>query len=153
MHVEIEKKFLVENVPFVLNSYKHVEIVQGYIAVEEDYAEVRVRKMDNKYMLTIKSDRTNFRIEEECMLSTQQGKRLLNFCKDRLIRKTRYYIPYSGVIIELDIFEGSLEDLKIAEVEFKNIDEMNNFIIPSWFGPDITEDKRYKNKNLAIYGL
>ena len=153
MRVEIEKKFLVENVPFVLNGYKYAEIVQGYIAVEEGYAEVRVRKMDNKYMLTIKSDRTNFRMEEECMLSTQQGKRLLNFCKDRLIRKTRYYIPYNEVIIELDIFEGSLEDLKIAEVEFKNIDEMNNFIIPSWFGPDITEDKRYKNKNLAIYGL
>jgi CYTH domain-containing protein len=153
MRVEIEKKFLVENVPFVLNGYKYAEIVQGYIAVEEGYAEVRVRKMDNKYMLTIKSDRTNFRMEEECMLSTQQGKRLLNFCKDRLIRKTRYYIPYNEVIIELDIFRGPLEDLKIAEVEFKNIEEMNNFIIPSWFGPDITEDKRYKNKNLAIYGL
>ena len=40
---EIEKKFIVENVPFALNRYKCYEIIQGYIAVEENYAEVRVR--------------------------------------------------------------------------------------------------------------
>ena len=153
MSVEIEKKFIVENVPFALNRYKCYEIIQGYIAVEENYAEVRVRYIDNKYILTIKSDRTNSRLEEECILNAQQGKRLLGFCKDRVIRKTRYYIPYNGATIELDIFKDALEGLMIAEVEFKNIDEMNNFIVPSWFGVDITEDKRYKNKNLAISGL
>ena len=153
MGIEIEKKFIVKNVPLELNSYKCSEIVQGYIAVEESYAEVRVRYIDNKYILTIKSDKTNCRLEEECTLNVWQGKRLLDFCKDRVIRKTRYYIPYNGATIELDIFKGALEGLMIAEVEFKNIDEMKNFVVPLWFGVDITDDKRYKNKNLAIYGL
>jgi len=75
------------------------------------------------------------------------------FVKTRIVKKTRYYIPYNNVQIELDIFEGKLEGLVVAEVEFKSFDDIKNFITPSWFGLDVTDDKRYKNKNLAIYGL
>lgn len=153
MSIEIEKKFIIENVPFPLDSYNFVEITQGYISVEEGFSEVRVRAIDKKYILTIKSNKQNFRLEEECLLDISQGQRLLDFCKNRTIKKTRYFIPYNNLIIELDIFKEKLKGLKIAEVEFNSIYAIDNFKVPLWFGQDVTNDERYKNKNLAIYGL
>jgi CYTH domain-containing protein len=153
MCIEIEKKFIIEHIPFPLDNFRNVKITQGYVAVEEGYAEVRIRHIEDKYVLTVKSDRSNYRFENECVLDTSNGVKLLCFCKNRIVKKTRYYIPYNNVQIELDIFEGKLEGLVVAEVEFKSFDDIKNFITPSWFGLDVTDDKRYKNKNLAIYGL
>ena len=79
--------------------------------------------------------------------------RLLKFCKNRIIKKIRYFIPDGNFTIELDIFKGNLEGLIIAEVEFNSIYDIDKFKIPLWFGLEVTNDERYKNKNLAIYGL
>ena len=50
---------------------------------------------------------------------------------------------------ELDIYYGELEGLITVETEFKSEKEANEFIVPNWYGKEITYDKRYKNKNLA----
>lgn len=68
----------------------------------------------------------------------------------KLIEKNRYDIPlYDGLIAELDIYHGDLEGLIIVETEFKTEEQADSFIVPDWFGEEITENKRYKNKNLA----
>jgi len=53
----------------------------------------------------------------------------------------------------LDIYHGDLEGLVSAEVEFKSIEESMEFFPPSWFKREITKDKRYKNRNLAVKGI
>jgi CYTH domain-containing protein len=153
MGFEIEKKFLVRSIPFALNDFKKAEIIQGYIAVEKNFSEVRIRVINNKYILTIKSDRQNVRFEENCELNPNQGKNLLLFCGRRIVAKTRYFIPYHNVTIELDVFKESLSGLMLAEVEFSTLEDMHKFIPPPWLGEEVTYDERYKNKNLAIYGL
>jgi CYTH domain-containing protein len=57
-------------------------------------------------------------------------------------------------VIELDIFEGNLQGLIIAEVEFKNEKDAEEFVYPAWFrgAVDVTLDHRYKNQSL-INGL
>ena len=35
-------------------------------------------------------------------------------------------------------------------VEFKSLEDANSFVVPTWFGKEITEDVRYKNDNLAV---
>ena len=53
----------------------------------------------------------------------------------RLIVKTRYEIPLDDRHkIELDIFHGDLAPLILAEVEFADEDEANQFTPPGWFG-------------------
>ena len=64
------------------------------------------------------------------------------------ITKRRYMIPYEPYTIELDIFEGHMKGLIMAEVEFPSVDEANSFTPPSWFGEDVTEDGRYHNSNM-----
>ncbi len=55
----------------------------------------------------------------------------------------------SSHTIELDIFAGSLEGITLAEVEFATIEEADAFIPPSWFGEDVTYDKRYHNSEMS----
>ena len=58
-------------------------------------------------------------------------------------------IPLNPYTIELDIFEGDLAPLIIAEVEFPSIEEANSFTAPNWFGEDVTYDGHYHNSHLS----
>ena len=47
----------------------------------------------------------------------------------------------------MDEFHGANEGLLIAEVELDSEDQY--FDLPSWVGPEVTDDYRYKNAALA----
>ena len=67
-----------------------------------------------------------------------------------IVEKTRYEIPLAGgIVAELDVYHGKLDGLITVETEFESEKQANAFSPPSWFGKDVTTDKRYKNKNLA----
>ena len=55
--------------------------------------------------------------------------------------------------IELDIFEGDLAPLKLAEVEFETKEEAESFLPPKWFGKDVTFSSDYHNSTLSRVGL
>jgi CYTH domain-containing protein len=52
---EIERKFLVRSLPENLEPYPHTDIEQGYLAISEDGAEVRIRRKGKEYFQTVKS--------------------------------------------------------------------------------------------------
>ena len=54
-----------------------------------------------------------------------------------------------NLVAEVDIFEGKNQGLIIIEVEFEAETQALAFTPPSWFGQEVSSDKRYKNKNLA----
>ena len=145
--MEIERKFLVKDLPN-LDNYPHKDIVQGYISFNP---EIRIRKANDKYYLTTKSDGTITREEKETEINLTTYLTLLKIAKGRIISKTRYFIPLAdSLTAELDIYHEELEGLVTVEVEFLNLEDAQDFTIPTWFLTDITEDKRYKNKNLAL---
>ena len=153
MNQEIERKFLVNKVPENLNKHTSTEIIQGYLAITEDGTEVRVRKKGDGYFLTVKNGFGLQRQEVEIDISRDQFEKLWSMTKGRRIEKVRFEIDYSGMKIELDIYKGILNGLLVAEVEFLSIDQAKSFIPPDWFGREVTEDERFKNKNLALYGV
>ncbi|MGD9062032.1 MAG: adenylate cyclase, partial [Desulfobacterales bacterium] len=71
----------------------------------------------------------------------------------RRINKVRYNLSIGDVICELDIFGEALKGLQLVEVEFDTLEKSSAFIPPDWFGNEVTEDRRYKNRQLALYGL
>lgn len=144
--MEIGRKFLVTNLPD-LNNYAHKDIVQGYISFSP---EIRIRKANDKYYLTTKSEGTIKREEHESEIELTTYLTLLKIAKGRIIQKTRYFIPLpNSLTAELDIYYEDLNGLFTVEVEFPTLQDAQNFSIPNWFSKEITEDKRYKNKNLA----
>ena len=57
MKRELERKFLVQKVPPDLEQHPHRMIDQGYLALEPDGIEVRLRKKGDAYLLTVKRGR------------------------------------------------------------------------------------------------
>ena len=67
-----------------------------------------------------------------------------------LIEKKRYLIPLTEKLtIELDVFEGELAPLVLAEVEFETKEEAERFVPPAWFGEDVTFSSKYHNSTLS----
>ena len=54
------------------------------------------------------------------------------------------------LVIELDVFEGDLSPLILAEVEFPDEESANSFTAPEWFGEDVTFSGKYHNSYLSI---
>jgi adenylate cyclase len=151
--IEIERKFLVAEPPSDLERWPSTAIEQGYLAVDEDGTEVRVRRRDGRSWLTVKSGAGRVRVEEEVEIEADRFERLWPLTEGRRIEKTRYEIPLDdGLVIELDVYTGGLDGLVTAEVEFGSEETAEGFEAPDWLGPDVTEDLRYKNQRLARDG-
>ena len=76
---------------------------------------------------------------------------LLTKIDGRLIRKKRYMIPLDdSLTIELDVFEGDLAPLLLAEVEFPDETSALSFTPPEWFGTDVTFSNEYHNSTLSL---
>jgi len=145
--VEIERKFLVARVPDDLGGTAR-GIDQGYVALDEG-AEVRVRRIGDELWLTVKGTGGLARVEEELRLSGEQFESLWPLTEGRRIEKTRHTLP-GGV--EVDVYDGSLTGLVVAEIEFASEEESAAFDPPDWFGAEVTDDPRYKNRALAVSG-
>lgn len=100
--------------------------------------------------MTHKGEGNQVRTEIETNISAEVYEILSLLVKEKFINKTRYEIELENdIVAELDIYHGDLDGLVTVEVEFKSEVQLSKFIVPEWFGKEITRDKRYKNKNLA----
>ncbi len=148
---EIERKFLILSLPEGIESHPASEIRQGYLAVEGD-REVRVRARGEWLVLTVKKGRGLSREEVDIELDESRFDQLWPLTLGRRVEKTRYVLDKGEFMIELDVFHGELEGLFLAEVEFRSDQEAEAFFPPGWFGAEVTEDDRFKNKSLALRG-
>ena len=149
---EIERKFLIPDPPPDLDKLPYNEILQGYIVIT-DNTEVRIRKKGEEYYQTVKSGEGLIRKETEILITREQFQTLWPLTERLRIEKKRYEIEYGKFLIELDLYGGLHSNLIVAEVEFRSEAESNSFIAPEWFGLEITDDERFKNKNLALKGI
>ena len=144
--MEIERKFLVAKLPEDLEQYPCSCIEQAYLSTKPV---IRVRRKDDRYILTCKGQGLLTREEHELFLSQEEYESLLARAEGRIITKKRYRIPCQELLIELDVFTGALAPLVMAEVEFSTVEEANHFVPPDWFGQDVTFDPAYHNSNMS----
>jgi len=151
--MEIERKFLVTTPPAGLDRYPATAIAQGYLAIEPDGTEVRLRRSGDRSFLTCKSGRGLVRSEFEVELTSAQFEALWPATAGRRLQKHRHRIDAGGgLTLELDVFEDALAGLVVAEVEFPDEAAARAFTPPSWCGADVTENDAYKNRRLAVDG-
>lgn len=145
--MEIERKFLIKKLPENLEKYPFHLIEQGYLCTAPV---VRIRRQDDNYYLTYKSKGMMVREEYNLPLTEEAYAHLREKVDGNIITKKRYLIPLEGdLTIELDIFDGPLVPLKLAEVEFSSEEEANAFLPPAWFGEDVTFSVLYHNSYLS----
>lgn len=144
--MEIERKYLVKELPENLSQYPVRLIEQGYLCTEPV---VRIRRDNEKHELTYKSKGLMVREEHNLPLTEDAYEHLCHKVDGRIITKKRYMIPFDSYTIELDIFEGELTPLILAEVEFPSEEEANSFTPPAWFGEDVTYSSKFHNSTLS----
>lgn len=145
--MEIERKFLVKELPKKLETYEQKHISQGYMCTNPV---VRIRRSNEEYFLTYKGRGKMVREEHEFPLTAEAFEHMLPKIDGILIDKVRYLIPLEdGHTAELDIFQGILAPLRLVEVEFASVEEAEGFVAPAWFGDDVTNSKEYHNSNLS----
>ena len=150
--MEIERKWVLDAAPDGLTEHKSQRFEQGYLAIDPAGAEVRVRRKDGATsVMTIKTGKGLVRGEEEWEIENFDA--LWPLTAGRRVLKTRYFIPLGDLTVELDVYEGDLDGLVTAEVEFPDEASALAFDAPEWLGRDVTEDTRYGNRVLAIEGI
>ena len=145
--MEIERKFLIQNLPENLEEFPSHKIEQGYLCTNPV---VRIRREDDSYILTYKSKGMMSREEYNLPLTKEAYLHLCTKSDGVFIEKTRYIIPEkNGLKIELDIFHGAHEGLILAEVEFPNEEAALAYEPPKWFSQDVTFSSEYHNSYLS----
>lgn len=145
--MEIERKFLIQKIPFSTEGYRAREIEQAYLCTKPV---VRIRKSDEEYYLTYKGKGKIAREEYNLPLTREAYFHLREKADGNILTKTRYEIPTEdNLIIELDIFHGKFEGLILAEVEFETLEQANNYVPPEWFGRDVSISGEYQNSKLS----
>ncbi len=148
--MEIERKFLVPQTP-ELGDAEPDSIEQGYLTGGPD-GEVRLRRKGGTSLLTAKRGEGLSREEAEIEISAEQFHALWPLTEGRRLRKRRHTLPYEGHEIEVDLYQGHLDGLLVAEVEFDSEQEAGDFDPPGWFGEEVTGDDAYMNRTLATEG-
>lgn len=148
MAIEIERKFLLSTQDLgFLSGFTGTPIVQGYLHSEGMTSRVRIAGASA--FLTLKGKAKGLqRPEFEYPIPMGDAKELLQaHAVSRLVTKTRYCIPVSRHVWEVDVFSGHLKGLVVAEIELSS--KFETFDKPDWVGLEVTKNKAFTNKNLA----
>jgi len=147
MALEIERKFLVRDDGWRNHCIRQHDIRDGLIAVAPG-RQVRVRVCDQRATLTVKAKTealANAEFEYEIPLADAE-ELLAYHCLHSALPKTRYVAPYGGRIWHVDVYEGALKGVVLAEVELPS--ETAEVTLPPWIGKEVTGNPAYKKINL-----
>ena len=176
MPIEIERKYLLweegidSSTPALLQVYssisalrtkvlaKGVPIRQGYLPLSVGFAiskilgmginfepgEARLRDRGGVFYFALKENGSDKRGELEQIVTPELFGSYWDLTKGKRIFKMRDVKPYAGHSLETDVYTD--RDLITAEIEIPQGITIKNII---GVGLDITDDIKYKNKNLA----
>jgi len=152
MASEIERKFLIKTITIDINQFPHKDILQWFLNDPSTGKSIRVRHIWDEYKVTRKKWHGLIREEIEVNISKEEFDQLRFQVENHFIEKTRYYITYNDLMIELDIYKN-LQWLKTAEVEFASKRDAKKFVAPERFGEEITTMREATNAYIANHGL
>jgi adenylate cyclase len=148
MAIEIERKFLVIGDGWKQSVSRVRHLKQAYLT-NNDTLSIRVRVDDTgTATLTIKTASAgNQRSEYEYAIPVADAESLMQHRNGSVIAKTRHVVPVGELAWEVDVFTGDNAGLVVAEIELDRADRP--FERPAWIGPEVTNDRRYYNADLA----
>lgn len=149
---EIERKFLLAEEPPGLANARKFAIQQGYLT-NGSKREIRIRRRNKDCFFTVKDGAGLNRGETEIPITPAQFDLLWPLTAGRRVEKVRHLIPWTNLTVEVDVYNGALASLRVAEIEFSSEAESETFTKPSFLGPEITGRPEYSNASLASQGL
>lgn len=147
MATEIERKFLVVNDRWREHCTRRQRIRDGLVAATAD-RKVRVRICGTRATIAIKAKREGFTdAEYEYEIPISDAEELLaSHCGPHLLTKVRHDVPYRGFTWQVDVYEGILAGVILAEVELPRADI--DVPLPDWIGKEVTGQPDYRKINM-----
>ena len=68
-------------------------------------------------------------------------------CSGYVLDKVRHFVSYASNTWQIDVYEGLLEGVVLAEIELTDADE--KLTLPDWIGEEVTADPTYRKINMA----
>jgi CYTH domain-containing protein len=151
-HPEVERKFLVAATP--VNTVFHADITDHYIS----NTTLRLRRMQTEHEVIFKLGQklrvhphdtrvifhTNFYISEAEYVF------LASTLPSHLLEKKRLRFHGETIPMAIDQFQGTLQGLVIAEIDFGPDGDPSSFPMPSFALAEVTDDERFTGARLAL---
>jgi CHAD domain-containing protein/CYTH domain-containing protein len=148
---EVERKYLLRELPPAAAESPSVEIEQGYLPGERLVERLRrIRGDDGEELVrTLKEGSGLVRLEVEESVTPEVFDALWPATEPRRLRKRRYRVGDGDLTWEIDQFLD--RDLVLAEVELPSAE--TEVTIPDWLSPsierEVTDDPAYGNAELS----
>ena len=147
--IERERRFLLNRVPPQADAVRVRHIMDHYI----DGMRLRLRRQTDDdgseiFKLTQKVPLPGSGARQGLLTTiylNAEEFRIFAELPGRQLTKARYSVPPFGI----DMFEGSLAGLVLAEVEFDSASEADSLVIPSFVASEVTEDVRFTGGRLV----
>ncbi|HXZ84653.1 MAG TPA: CHAD domain-containing protein [Myxococcota bacterium] len=148
---EIERKYLLRDLPERVRGAEAVEIEQGYLpgGVVRERLRRAVGPRGARLTRTVKLGTGVVRAEFEEEISEHEFARLWPLTEGARLRKRRYRVPAGALVWEIDAFSD--RPLFLAEIELPTEDTPVE--IPEWLEPylvrEVTSDPEFSNLRIA----
>jgi CYTH domain-containing protein len=159
INLEIERKFLLKNLPEVITTnkvkYDVIKIIQFYLKIDGIWQRYRISegKINIKYTHTIKHSISLgvFQEDEKEITREEFNDKMAKHSKGaRVIQKTRYVVKYKGLKFEIDVYKNlKLVTLEVELPKISHVYETPKFITQEIL-MELTGMRQFSNFNLAI---
>ena len=148
MALEIERKFLVANDSWRHSAIRRVHIRDGLVATDT-VRKVRIRISDEYATIAVKGPRAGItRVEFGYAIPLSDAQEIIRTLpQERVLEKWRHLVPFEGANWEVDVYEGLLKGVVLAEIEMQTPN--HHLKCPPWIGQEVTGNPKYKKVNMA----
>lgn len=152
---EFQRIFLCEGLPEPLTrASKHLQLFDNYIAdtrlrlrtIRDPETKLYTHILDQRIFPT-PSDLSEMRLAQ-LFLNEEEYARFEMF-EGREIRKNRYYYETEEMVLEIDVYLGSLWGLNRIKAGFNDITSLNSYRMPDFAIIEVTSDPFFDDASLV----
>jgi CYTH domain-containing protein len=152
--IELEKVYLVKNLPENIVDYEPMVIQVGDFFDSNSVNALKIRRKGDKFQLIKKESGENeYQRTEHTIFIKKEEFEILWKQVGQNHSKLRFFYPWGEHTCEIDYYKDRLDGYVRVEVEFKNVEDMENFVAPEWFGDEITKLNHEIHEDLGLVTL
>jgi CYTH domain-containing protein len=127
---------------------RRVRIRDGLIATNKGH-KARVRIADDGATIAVKSRKRGLVRDEfgYAIPLSDADVMLRTMCDSNVLDKVRHFILHASNTWQVDVYEGLLNGIVLAEIELTDVDQ--TLTLPDWIGAEVTTDPRYRKINMV----
>lgn len=141
--IELERTYLARHIPKDLLNHPSKVVRTKYLPATAPHPKLRLRHYGDKYEMTKKqpvSDDAS-ECEEQTIVLTKDEFEALWILPGKEANKRRYYYPYQGKTLEIDVYIDALAGLVVVDAEFDSPPEKALFVMPDFCLAEITHEE------------